>query len=86
VDEADYNLRRLIVLEDLARRAAMLTTDEKLQLAALLIEQAREGKPSTAHASGWRDLRARLAEPALGEDAQHWVSRTRQEGDRREAR
>jgi hypothetical protein len=73
-------------LEDLARQAATLTDDEKLQLAALLIEQARSGKLSAAPASGWRDLRARLAEPALGEDAQQWVSRTRREGDQREVR
>jgi hypothetical protein len=70
--------------EDLARRAATLTADEKLQLAALLIEQARRGKHGSAPSSGWRELRARLAEPALGEDAQRWVTRTRQEGARRE--
>jgi hypothetical protein len=73
-------------LEDLARQAAALTDDEKLQLAALLIEQARGGKHSLTQAAGWRDLRARLAAPALGEDAQQWVSRTRQEGDQREVR
>ena len=71
-------------LDDLVRRAATLTADEKLQLAAALIEQARQGKLSTAPSVKWRDLRARLAEPALGEDAQAWVTRTRQEGAQRE--
>jgi hypothetical protein len=67
-------------LEDLVRQAETLSADEKLQLAAALIEQARQGAKDAASEVRWSDLRARVAAPALGEDAQAWVTRTRQEG------
>jgi hypothetical protein len=73
-------------LDDLMREAAALTDDEKLRLAAALIEQARQGKMSTVSSVMWRDLRARLKAPALGEEAQAWVTRTRQESAGREPR
>lgn len=73
-------------IEELARQAENLTSAEKLQLAALLIAQAHGGRPNSAAAPGWRELRARVAEPALGEEAQRWVSRTRQESGQRENR
>jgi hypothetical protein len=71
-------------LEDLVRQAETLSADEKLQLAAALIEQARQGTKDTLSAGKWRELRGRVAAPALGEDAQAWVTRTRQEGAQRE--
>jgi hypothetical protein len=71
-------------LEKIAREAAMLSADEKLQLAARLIEEARQGAPTTVTAVRWRDLRGQVPAPALGEDAQAWVTRTRQEGAQRE--
>ncbi len=73
-------------LNEMAQRAAALTADEKLQLAAMLIEQARQGQEATVPPVRWRDLRGQVPEPALGEDAQAWVTRTRQEGAERERR
>lgn len=70
-------------LDDLVRRATALTADDQLRLAATLIEQARQQKQDTPPAY-WRDLRGRVPEPALGDDAQAWVTRTREQGNLRE--
>jgi predicted DNA-binding antitoxin AbrB/MazE fold protein len=37
----------------------------------------------SAHRRLWREIRGSAASPLLGEDAQAWVSRTRQESDDR---
>jgi hypothetical protein len=47
-------------LDDLIHQAATLTADEKLQLAAALIEQARQGQESTAPPGKWQDLQQRI--------------------------
>lgn len=67
------------LLEALTQQTEALTIDEQLALAARLIERARR----TALSSGrkWREIRGLLAYPAVGEDAQKWVSRTRREDD-----
>jgi hypothetical protein len=72
-------------LDDIVQRTEGLTADEKLQLAAILIEQARQSETAGVMTPRWRDLRGRVTAPALGEDAQAWVSRTRQDNSPREA-
>ena len=65
-------------LDDIVQRTEALTAGEKLQLAAILIERARQVETSET-AMRWSDLRGRVPAPALGEDAQAWVTRTRQD-------
>jgi hypothetical protein len=65
---------------DLLHRAEVLSDEEKLQLAALLIEQARQSERAASGEPRWQDLRGLYTHPALGEDAQAWITRTRQEG------
>ena len=73
-------------LDDIVRRAESLTPAEKLQLAAILIERVRRVEEADNNELRWTDLRGVVAEPALGEDAQEWVTRTRQEGANGEGR
>ena len=73
-------------LDEIVRRAESLTPDEKLQLAAILIERARHVEETDNNEPRWTDLRGVVAEPALGEEAQEWVTRTRQEGANGESR
>jgi len=62
-----------------------LDADQQLRLAAYLIERARTAASAPAPQRRWRDLCGLYTYPALGEDAQKWVSRTRSEGDDRRA-
>lgn len=68
------------MLIELLHKSASLSADEQLELAALLIEQARKKK---AHAPRrkWLDVIGASPYPLTGEDAQAWVTRTREEGD-----
>jgi hypothetical protein len=68
-------------LDSLIKQVDSLTTDEQLRLAAYLVERARETYRSVEPCREWQDLRGLLLAPALGEDAQAWVSRTRREAD-----
>jgi type II secretory pathway pseudopilin PulG len=63
------------------QQAEKLTADEQLELAAKLIEQARKGAATARPRRRWLELAGAATYPMLGEDAQAWVSRTRQEGD-----
>lgn len=70
-------------LIQLLNQSASLSADEQLELAARLIEQAR--KRATAPRRKWLDVMGVAPYPLAGEDAQAWVTRTRQEGeDKRE--
>jgi hypothetical protein len=73
-------------LDDIVQRTEALTADEKLQLAAILIERARQTDSAGTATPRWSDLRGQVSAPALGEDAQAWVIRTRQENSPREDR
>jgi hypothetical protein len=65
-------------LDELMVQANSLTLDEQLRLAAYLLERVRTGHSPRRK---WREIRG-LAHPSLlGEDAQSWVSRTRDEAD-----
>ncbi len=69
-------------LIELLQEVKSLSTDEQLRLAAYLVEQAREAY-TPAPRRKWRDIQGSIPAAALGEDAQAWVSRTRQEADER---
>jgi hypothetical protein len=71
------------LLETLIRQTELLTSDEKLALASRLIERARQATRarSNMHRRKWAEVRGLVAHPLTGEDAQAWVSRTRQESD-----
>lgn len=66
-------------LIELLHQSASLSTDEQLELAALLIEQAR--KKTTSPRRKWLDVIGAAPYPLTGEDAQAWVTRTREEGE-----
>ena len=66
-------------LIQLLNQSASLSADEQLELAARLIEQAR--KRATAPRRKWLDVMGAAPYPLAGEDAQAWVTRTRQEGE-----
>lgn len=66
-------------LIQLLNQTASLSADEQLELAALLIEQARK-KTAVPHRK-WLDVMGAAPYPLTGEDAQAWVTRTRQEGE-----
>lgn len=71
------------VYEQVAREAGALSREEQLLLIARLAEhlsslpsrQLRKGRPR------WEDFGGKALSPLCGEDAQQWVTRTRQESD-----
>jgi len=71
------------VFDQVAREADALPSDEQLRLIARLAErlaaagatQPGENRPR------WEDFAGSVSAPMCGEDAQHWVTRTRQESD-----
>lgn len=69
------------LLQHLLQQVEQLTLEERLEL----IQQVAEGlkKAGTiAHSKPrWSDLKGLAPYPMMGEDAQEWVSRTRQEAD-----
>jgi hypothetical protein len=67
------------MLIQLLHQSASLSADEQLELAALLIEQAR--KKNAVPRRKWLDVIGAAPYSLTGEDAQAWISRTRQEGD-----
>jgi hypothetical protein len=62
--------------------AGALPIDEKLLLAARLLEQVRSARIPAGQRT-WSSLRGAAPGPLVGEDAQAWVSRTRGESDHR---
>ena len=61
--------------------AQKLTPDDQLRLIAHLANTARLAYTAPEPRPKWMDIRGTAPYPALGEDAQAWVSRTRQESD-----
>ena len=68
-------------LMEIIRQSESLTVDEQLELAARLIDRARQSASIAKPQRQWLDLVGAAPYPLMGEDAQAWVSRTRQEGD-----
>jgi hypothetical protein len=63
------------------RLVDQLTGDERLQLIAYLALAQRTADVPNDKRPAWSDIAGSVRYPALGEDAQTWVTRTRQESD-----
>jgi hypothetical protein len=77
----------LLNIDQLLKRAGKLTASERLLLASRLIQGVRQDLP--AHKKShrkWNDIEGLLPYPALGMDAQQYISDTRSEDSRRRAR
>lgn len=70
-----------IALTAAIERAEVLTPQERWQLINHLMTQALRQMPGAKPHHRWEDLIGLLPYPALGEDAQVYISRTRREGD-----
>ncbi len=71
-----------VQVREFLKRAETLSVSDQLSLAVLLIERARNHTPRpVATERKWMDVAGVASYPLTGEDAQQWVSRTRQEGD-----
>lgn len=67
---------------EIMKQAETLSASEQLALAVLLIERARRAPAMVTTArKKWMDVAGIARYPLTGEDAQAWVSRTRQEDD-----
>jgi hypothetical protein len=68
-------------MDQLLQRAARLTPSERLLLASRLIQSVRNEMPSRKSKRKWKDAAGLLQYPALGEDAQAYISRSRRADD-----
>jgi len=68
-------------LDQLLQHAAKLSLSERLLLAARLIQGIRNEIPVEKSMRKWKDASGLLKYPALGEDAQAYISRTRHAQD-----
>lgn len=68
--------------EQLLHEAESLPREQQLKLIERLAAHLREGNETAIpERPRWEDLIGSAAYPLCGEDAQAWVSRTRQESD-----
>ena len=75
----------LPMVDQILERAGSLTPSERLLIASRLIQGVRNEIPAQKSRRKWQSLAGLLAYPALGEDAQTYISRYRQEDDSRRA-
>lgn len=68
------------LLQALLQQAETLPPDEMLELASQLIHRAKQRFSTTQSRRKWSELAGAAPYPLVGEDAQVWVSRERQEG------
>ena len=68
-------------MDQLLQRAARLIPSERLLLASRLIQSVRNEMPSRPSRLKWKDAAGLLPYPALGEDAQSYISRSRRADD-----
>lgn len=76
----------LQTIDQIIKRAGKLTPSERLLLASRLIQGVRSNLPSHKTHRKWRDAVGLLHYPALGMDAQSYISQYRREDDSRRAR
>ena len=77
----------MTLYDDILNQARRLTPDEQLRLIAYLSEQARLAKTQkSTKPKRWRELRGIVAYPLIAEDAQKWVSTSRQEDEKHRSR
>ncbi|NES05349.1 MAG: hypothetical protein F6K22_22525, partial [Okeania sp. SIO2F4] len=68
------------LLNELISKSEKLNIEEKLQLMRYLSSHLQINDNSTPKPGRkWRDIQGKATYPLVGEDAQEWVSRTRQE-------
>lgn len=68
--------------DDILNQTRRLTPDEQLRLIAYLSEQARLAKTQESdEPKRWEEMRGAAAYPLVAEDAQVWVSTSRQQDD-----
>jgi hypothetical protein len=67
------------MLETLQKQMDLLTVDEQLRLVAYLAEKARAAYPPPRPRRKWREIRGIAKSSLFGEDAQSYITRTRQE-------
>jgi hypothetical protein len=65
------------LLQEILKQAERLSPADRKEL----IQQLSQEKPPSKPKPKWSDLKGMAPYPMMGEDAQAWVSRTRQEGD-----
>lgn len=70
-----------VQVSEIMKQAEMLSASDQLELAVLLIERARQNPSLATQRYKWMDAAGVAPYPLTGEDAQDWISRTRQEGD-----
>jgi len=68
-------------LTELIEKADTLTPEDQWRLANHLVQRVLHNLPTAKPHRKWEDLIGLLPYPALGEDAQAYISRTRREGD-----
>jgi len=68
-----------VAVNEILKQAKSLSADEQLTLAAMLIGQARKKATAPTERYKWLDVMGAAPYPLVGEDAQTWVTRTRQE-------
>ncbi|MBE2224838.1 MAG: hypothetical protein IAF02_25075 [Anaerolineae bacterium] len=71
----------MTLYNDVLRQADKLTSEEQLRLITYLAEQARKSVGSSPMPRRWHEIRGAAAYPLMDEDAQNWVSRTREASD-----
>ena len=76
----------LQTIDQIVKRAGKLTPSERLLLASRLIQGVRSNLPSRKTHRKWRDAIGLLPYPALGMDAQAYISQYRRDDDSRRAR
>jgi hypothetical protein len=76
-----------ITLEAVAGLAAQLPPAQQKQLAESILQQLASGsQPPGARRRSWREIRGSVPYPLCGEDAQAWVTRSRQESEEQRER
>jgi hypothetical protein len=68
-------------LQQVLKQASQLSIEEQLSLIAYLAEQLKQSSQVSQDPPNWFDLEGAVTYPFLGEDAQTWVTRSRQESD-----
>jgi hypothetical protein len=64
--------------QTLLQQTAILTPEEKPRLIAHLADSLRQSAPRRRK---WSEIRGSAPYPLFGEDAQDWITRSRQESD-----
>jgi hypothetical protein len=70
-------------IEQILKRAGKLSPTERLMVAGRLIQSVRSEMPARKSRMKWRDAAGLLVYPALGEDAQSYISNSRRTDDDR---